>query len=375
MSLRASFASLAAVLLVPAALGCNSASVEPIGKDTSSSTTGSSSTGGDGGGGSSASSMSTATGSEGGSAPCSPACNDGAACVDGTCHAITTLDTDSAAAMCAIVLDDKNVYWTASNLRRVAKAGGASTFLDFGSATQGLLVDDTYLYWTNLGVLRAKKDVAGTPGTPAGEPYAAEGGSPRHLVSDGTTIFYDDAGVVYEAPLDGTPAPQAAATPFSEEWSTGAVTPIAVDATSVYMWTEGGVVLTKVSKANPNSSTNIGHAGLETVTSASAVIIDGADVWFSTVPVPGSGGQIAKAASPSAAVVVDGSAGAMGPFAIDATYLYFVTPAGVSRVQKSGGTPVELVRFATPTTFPSCVAVDDSGVYFVDGGDLRRLAK
>ena len=259
MNYRIGFSLLACAALLPIAAGCNPSGLSPITSGSSSSTTstGSGGTSGTAGtGGETGDATSSGTGGSPGIA-CAPACSSAEICVEGSCHGLVQLDTAGSMndGVCTIVVDAANVYWKTGDVRRVPKSGGQSTVLDSGtSSPAGLVVDDTYLYWTNLGIQRVEKTSPGKPGTTAGIFHADEGGSPTRMVGDGTKLYYLEGSSIYEAPQSGPPNPQAPPTEFSSTWSSAVGTPIAVDAKSLYLWTEGGSVLTRIDKDHQKSA-------------------------------------------------------------------------------------------------------------------------
>jgi hypothetical protein len=250
--------------------------------------------------------------------------------------------------------------------------------LDFDTVTpQGLWVDDTYLYWTNLQVLRAEKTAPAKTGTTAGDPFADEGGSPTHLVGDGTMLYYlDPAMGIGGVPTSGTPMPQAPPVVSFGTWSSKSA-PIAVDATSVYFWSEGSTSLVKVDKTSQKSTTLSG-AAFGAVDDNCGIVVDGTTVYYSTASQPGQAGIVARvsaAGGEQPTIVVDDTQGAVGVFAVDESNVYFMTPAGVMKVAKGGGQPVSLATLQPPSAFPTCMAVDDKYVYWVDGLKLMQYAK
>lgn len=378
MNYRSGFSLLACAALLSLAAGCNPSSLEPITGGSSASTT-SAGPGGTGGtGGEAGSTTSSGTGGSPGIA-CSPACGSAEICVEGACHGLVQLDTASTmnSGVCTIALDAANVYWKTSDVRRVPKAGGQSTLLDAQTSSPGgLVVDDTYLYWTNLGVQRAEKTAPGKPGTTAGIFYADEGGSPTRMVGDGTKLYYLEGASIYEAPQSGPPAPQAPPTEFSSTWSSTDGTPIAVDAKSIYLWTEGASVLTRIDKDHQKSS-KLATRGNSRIDATCGIVVDGTGVYFSTAPAPGQGGLVARASGTGvgSTVLVDAENGANGVFAVDDKSLYFMTPTGVMKMPKTGGAAVLVSPLSPPSPFPTCIAVDDTHVYWVDGLRLMQLEK
>jgi hypothetical protein len=372
MTPKLTFALLVAALLVPTA-GCGSTSANPI------------SSGGSGGTGGTGTTTATGAGATGGSAgnACDPACGAGAVCVDGACHTIAKLDTTGQVnnGTCSIVTDATNVYWMTGNLARVPKAGGPSSVLAGGTPSPGgLVVDDTYLYWTYTGIQRAMKDATGNNGTDVGEYIADESGATTHLVSDGTTLYWLDNSAIDQAPMDAPPAPFATPTPLTGTDALGSDAPIAVDATSVYYWAEAASVLTKADKTTLSTTTLATRDmfdGIGTVDGACSIVVDGDTVYYSTDPLPGmGGGVVARVTGPQVVTaVVDSSEGATGPFAVDAESVYFMTVSGVMKVGKTGGTPVLVSPLSLPTPYPSCIAADDTYVYWVDGVTLMQYRK
>jgi hypothetical protein len=366
MPQHTSFAALALALLVPAA-GCGSTTADPIGSGGSSSSSSASSTGGQ---------AASSTSGTGGAAPgaCAPGCGSAEICVDAACHALVKLDTSTGGQGCTIVLDAAHAYWSTSEVRIVPKVGGQPTsFSAWVGQPSGLWVDDAYLYFNagNGGIARAKKD-----GKSGFTPFAGEGsGSPRHLVGDGAMLYYieqDPAGV-YQSPTTQTDPTQAPAVFSSGIYGIGT---LAIDATSVYFW--GATGLVKADKTT-QLQTDLSGAGslFGTVDDATGIVVDGATVFYSSAPVPGTGGFIARVSSAGGtpAVVVDGSSGFNGVFTADATDLYFMTVSGVMKVAKTGGDPVLVSALNPPSPFATCMAADDTYVYWVDGLDLMQYKK
>lgn len=383
MNHRSGLTFLACAALLPLAAGCNPSGLEPIssGSSTSTSSGGSGATSGSGGTGGEAGST-TASGT--GGAPqgeCEPACGEGTLCVESSCHALVTLDTSTSGPGCTIVLDATSVYWSTNEVRIIPKTGGkATSFNAWVGQPSGLAVDDTYLYFNagNGGIARAKKT-----GKSGFTPFAGEGhGSPKHIVTDGTMLYYiegatdQESPAVYQSPTSGPPLdPTLAPAVFA----TGiyGIGNLDVDATSVYYW--GGSGLLKEHKTT-HAQTDLGPTGIDfnlNVDGASAIVVDGATVYYSTVPVPGEGAIVARvsgAGGPST-VVVDGQSGLSGVFTVDATSVYFMTFSGVMKVAKTGGAPVLLGSLDPPSPFPTCMAVDDAYVYWVDGLKLMKFTK
>jgi hypothetical protein len=374
MRSKLALALLSSTVLLAAA-GCGSATANPIGSGGSSSSSTSGTTGSTG------TAASGGSGGSGGSAegaPCDPACGSGEVCVASACHALVKLDTSDEvnADGCKIVTDTANVYWMTGEVRRISKSGGTAAILDSGTtAPGGLVVDDTYLYWTDLGIMRVEKDAPPVPGTTAGSQFADEGGLPTQMVGDGTTLYYLDSSTLDQVSTSAPPDPQAPPTAFSGTWSGGSNAPIAVDATSVYFWSEGASVLTQMDKTTQQMKT-IGYRDNGVVGDACSIVSDGGTVYYSTAPTPGAGGFIAASAgAPPAGYLVDPSVGATGVFTVDAYSIYFTTAAEVMMAPKAGGAPVTVSSLKLPTPFPSCMAADDTYVYWVDGLDLMRYTK
>ncbi|MEO7330358.1 MAG: hypothetical protein ABI193_17415 [Minicystis sp.] len=376
------FLPFVAAALFPLTAACDPSSLQPIETGSSSSTsttsTTSTSSGAGGNGGNGGGSSTSGTGGDPAQS-CAAPCGSGAVCVEGQCHALVELDPSINGAnegVCTIALDALNVYWMTSEVRRVPKAGGASTLLDSGTASPGgLVVDDNYLYWLNFGVQRAEKNAPANPGTSAGSFYVDAGGNPTRLVGDGATLYYLEIGEIYQAATAAPPAPEAPPLAFSQTWSF-ADTAIAVDAENVYFWTEGASVLSKVGKAGGQMVT-IGTRENSTIDASSGIVADSSGVYFSTAPSPGKGGLVVKTGGGAGqgTVLVDGSQGANGVFTVDASFLYFMTPTGVMRMPKTGGAAVMLSPLSPPSPFPTCIAADDAHVYWVDGSKLMAFTK
>ena len=241
-----------------------------------------------------------------------------------------------------------------------------------------------YYSGTSQGIERAPK-TGGTNGMDFGVPFADEGGTPGLLAGDGTTIYYLDpssdptnsagAPSVNQAPTTNPDDPPP--TVFSADWS--GFGSIAVDAASVYYWGNTGSALVKRDKATL-ATTVLAEESVPFelyIGAASSIVPDGDTVYYSTTPEPGSGGVVARVSGSGgdSTVVVDSSLGASGIFAIDADDVWFMTPSGVMKVSKSGGSPVMVSPLDPPSPFPSCMAVDDTYVYWIDGVTLMQYKK
>jgi hypothetical protein len=368
---------LASIALYPALLaaliGCGNTTAEPIGGGGDSSTT--TTTSGLGG---SATTTSTSSSTSASQAVCSPACGSSETCVEGACHAVMALDTAGSLASepCSIVVDDVNVYWQQGEVRRVPKAGGKATSLAWTSTPANLVVDDQYLYWTgtNSGVHRANKltDVHGLP-------FADGNGAPTRMAGDGERLYYleniEGPKLLSSPTVPPLDDPYAAPTLVtSGGYGIGTV---AVDADSVYWW--GNFGLTRVDKVT-KQETVLAQQGVPfdlQIGESALMVVDGDTVFYSTSPVPGSGGVVARTpkAGGESVVVVGPDLGASGVFTVDAEDVYFMTPTALMRVQKTGGTPVVVRLLDPPSPFPTCVAVDEGHVYWVDGAKLWSYAK
>jgi hypothetical protein len=360
-------AALALALLVPAA-GCGSTTAEPIGSGGSSSSSSSATSTSSGTGGHGTSSSGT-----GGGGACAPGCGSSEVCVESTCHALVKLDTSSGSA-CTIVLDATHAYWATTEVRIVPKVGGQPTsFSAWVGQPSGLWVDDTYLYFNagNGGIARAKKD-----GKSGFGPFAGEGsGSPRHIVGDGSMLYYleqDPAGV-FQSPKNQTDPTLAPAVFADGIYGIGT---LAVDAASLYFWGATGLVKADKTTHLPTDLSGTGSF-FATVNDATGIVVDGEAVYYSSAPVPGTGGFIARVstAGGTPTVVVDGSGGFNGVFTADAESLYFMTVSGVMKVAKTGGDPVLVSPLDPPNPFSTCMAADDTYVYWVDGLDLMQYKK
>jgi hypothetical protein len=376
------FASLACALIFPLVAGCDPSGLEPIGTGSSTASTASTGSGGTGGEAGSTSASATTSGTGGAAqGDCAPACGSGEVCIEASCHALVTLDSTTQANGCTIVLDADTAYWSTSEVRIVPKAGGQpTTFKAWVTQPSGLAVDDAYLYFNagNGGIARAKKNGKSGFGPFAGEGY----GSPKHIVSDGSMLYYiegptdSSSPAVYQSPTTGAPMdPTLAPTVFAT--NIYGVGNLAVDATSLYYW--GGSGLLKEHKTT-HAQTDLGPSGVDfntDVDGASGIVVDGATVYYSTLPIPGEGGVVARVSGAGGAstVVVDGKTGFNGVFTVDASDVYFMTVSGVMKVARSGGAPVLVSALNPPSPFATCMASDDKYVYWVDGLNLMQLAK
>ncbi len=289
MNTRIGISLLASTALLSLAPACNPSGLEPITSGststTSTTTSGSSGTGGTGGEAGSTTSSST------GGAPqigCSPACGSAEICLEGACHGLLQLDTATAmnGGVCTIALDADNVYWKTSDVRRVPKAGGPSTLLDFQASSPGAWWSMTPTFTGPTSVSSARRRPpprsrepaleSSTP-TRAGAPRAWWGTAPTCTTSKGTRS------TKLPSPV---PGPQAPPTAFTDTWSSVEGTPIAVDAKSVYLWTEAASILTRVDKDDQRSA-NIANRGNGTIDATCGIVVDATGVYFSTAPTPG----------------------------------------------------------------------------------------
>ncbi|APR87755.1 Putative serine/threonine-protein kinase pknH [Minicystis rosea] len=362
--------ALLTVALLPAA--CDPATAEPI---TTGGATSSSSSGGAGG------DHDTTSSSTGGAAPqgdCQPACASTEVCVESSCHAVVELDTQTTltGAPCNIVTDADNVYWQIGEVRRVAKTGGQATSFGWTTMPASLVVDDTHLYWTGggQGIRRADKH-AGQNGQAFGSSFADQTGAPTRMTGDGTRLYYFDGTDVLET---DTTAP-AGTTPTVFSPNGLSLGRIAADATGVYYWGSTGYTLVREDKATHDTTVLSGQGtGFDiNLEDSASLVVDGDTVFYSTSPVPGTGGIVARVsiAGGESTVIVDAKQGASGVFAVDEESVYFMSPSGVFKVAKTGGLPILLRPLDPPSAFPTCVAVDSQFVYWVDGVRLVQYRK
>jgi hypothetical protein len=297
--------------------------------------------------------------------------------VESSCHALVKLDT-SGGGGCSIVLDSANVYTATNEIRIVPKtAMEATSFGAWVTQPSGLAVDDAYIYFNagNGGVARAVKG-----GKSGFTPFAGEGqGSPKHMAWQGGVLYWNQGATntnppsIYEAPTTGTmidpTMPPAVFSPDGYGIGT-----LAVDATSVYYWGASGLV--KEDKATQQvTPLAAGQAGVPD--DHSAIVVDGSTVYFSTAPAPGVGGLVSKVsvAGGQSTIVVGSEVGATGVFTADATDVYFMTNAAVMKAPKSGGAPVLVSPLDPPSPFATCMAADDTYVYWIDGISLMQYKK
>jgi hypothetical protein len=83
---------------------------------------------------------------------------------------------------------------------------------------------------------------------------------------------------------------------------------------------------------------------------------------------------VSGAGGPST-TVVDAESGLSGVFAVDATSIWYMTVSGVMKVAKTGGAPVSVATLNPPTPFATCMAVDETYVYWIDGDSLMQYKK
>lgn len=378
--MRSNFALpvLASTLLLAAA-GCGTATANPISSGGSGGSTGTTSTdhgstgtaGSGGGGGSSA----------GGA--CDPACGSGQVCVEGACHAIEALATQGGAVdgVCSIVADATNVYWQGGSVQRVPRSGGEVTLFAWTPQPANLVVGAADLFFRGVqGIYSVDKTSSAN-----GSVFSDWSGSPAQMAGDGTTLYWlepandDGPPSVDEVPYSGMANPVGTPAVFSADWA--GYGGIAVDATSVYYWGAAEDTLLKRDKTTLASTVVVNTSDLSFTFdfggAASGITVDGDTLYYSSVPAPGSGGVVARVSTEGgdSTVVVDGSLGATGVFAVDATDVYFMNPDGVMKVAKTGGTAVMVSPFDPPTQFTSCIAADDTYVYWIDGATLMRYTK
>jgi hypothetical protein len=311
---------------------------------------------------------------------CSPACGEGAVCVESTCHALVKLDSGGANG-CTIVVDDLNVYWSTTEVRIVPKSGsGVIAFGAWVGNPFALAADGAYVYFPagNGGVARAKRD-----GKSGFQPFAGESsGLPQHMAWNGAMLFYSETSTeenvpaIYEAPTSGTGV-DPTMPPMQFATDGYGIGTLAADATSVYYWGASGLVRQDRTTLAMTTLTSQGAPGNLNVDDTTVIVPDGADVYYSSAPVPGTGGLVAKvsASGGDSTVLVDGTVGASGVFAVDATSLYYMTTNAVMKMPKAGGPSVVLHQLTPPSPFATCMAVDDTHVYWVEGTTLMQYAK
>jgi hypothetical protein len=73
--------------------------------------------------------------------------------------------------------------------------------------------------------------------------------------------------------------------------------------------------------------------------------------------------------------LIDSSVGATGVFTVDATSIYFMANAAVMKLPKTGGAPVLVAPLNIPAVIGTCMASDDTYVYWVDGVALMQYKK
>jgi hypothetical protein len=358
--------ALLASLLVPAA-GCGSETANPISTGGSSASSGTGTT--------SSSHGATGSGGSGGSAPataCEPACGSGEVCVESACHALTQLASPGGSP-CTMLLDAANVYIATTQVQTVSRTGGTITAPGLWIGQPALAADDTYLYFNagNGGIDRAPK----TGGF--GQPFAGETvlGPATHMVSDGSTLYFLEGATdmappsVYEAPTTGTPVdPTMVPAIFaSDGYGLGTV---AVDASSVY-FCGGSGGLVKEDKTTQDVTV------LDASLCPDYIVPDGASVYYSTVPAAGAAGVVARVSGAGGAptVLTDATLGVNGVFAVDADSIYFMTFSAVMKVSKGGGSPVMVSALSLTTPFATCMAADDTNVYWIDDGNLMQYTK
>ncbi len=231
-----------------------------------------------------------------------------------------------------IVADDAFVYFADADffqsyrVMAVPDTGGAITILladtthDANNFVRSMVSEETTLYWVDENAVRSIPKTGGLPADLAGPRTVL----PWSLTRVGTNLYWiestccahRDKGTIYTVPTTGGTAD----TVIPNLDSPGS---IASDPAHVY-WTEGGAI-----------------GGIEGFGSLRVSALDGSN----------------------ARTLVE--SGAAGPFAADATAIYFADKWTIKRVPAAGGTPQ---RLAIGDFYIADVATDGDRVYWVEGG-------
>jgi hypothetical protein len=217
-----------------------------------------------------------------------------------------------------LVLDEENVYFVDTAVRRAPKAGGPSTALaPAGSARFSLAADDQFLYWVAAGTLYRVAKAGGPVLT------LASTNDLQAVAVDETTVYYLDADGLWTMAKSGGPATQIAA-------SSGGV--MVLDAQWVYVAsarTKSIVRVAKLGNASIAIADNLARPPL-------AIGVDASTIYFSDpssslFAVDKNGGAIRTiyAATNTLPVPVDG-------LLVDGGRVYWTGYGGIQRIDTSG---------------------------------------
>jgi hypothetical protein len=235
----------------------------------------------------------------------------------------------------AVAVDTTYVYWTSlgGSVRYCLKQNCTAADLVVGRyRSTDIALDSTRLYWSSVSTTAGMSTVsnaAKTGGTSSALPFGFA--VPLRLALDAQFLYISDAGA-----FGGS--------------GTGAI----------YSWPLGGGSVAELTKANRPEG----------------IAVNGSTIYYASV----TDGTIYALDLPTR-IVQPLARGLAQPYAVgvDAWYVYFTTrvvtdtvnlsgctsQGTLQRIAKTGGTPVPL---AEGLTCPSTIAVDDSGVYWVNNG-------
>jgi outer membrane protein assembly factor BamB len=280
----------------------------------------------------------------------------------------------------ALAIDDTNLYWAdfgAAQVFEAPKSGGSPVMLWSSTTTQprAIAVDQTNVYVVASG------DYQGTPseitavpieGTSAPLPLAS---SPDLLagpvVAGPSLLYWVDEDVESVLKTGGTAT---SAVPGV------AAVALAVDASNLYWSAADGIYRQPFSggsdqllgvPADPEPTTPTGYA-------ATAIALDGTNVYYTLNNVAGSVGYIPIGGGP-ATVLASGRPASLDAVAVDDRNVYWVEGDGtiqqgaIAAVPKAGGQVAVLVSGLSD---PTSVVVDSTGVYYQSaGGGIGKIAK
>jgi hypothetical protein len=279
---------------------------------------------------------------------------------------LDTAPTLGGGADCALILDASNVYWSLGDeLRRVPKSGGAGAVLATMERISRIAQDADHVYWTSYSddtIERVDKEGQNPPAV-----LTTYVSSPQGVVVDGGTLYWIDDQLM-TMPASGGTIP----TVFSPD--AYAHSALAADATRLYWYGGGGLVAQAMN--GQGTPTTVARTEVPFM-----IAVDETWVFYSTNN-SAEGGKVHS-------VIMEGGSqnvlatGAIGPLAIDATHVYFVTGAmgpsnshRVMRVHKASANPEPVAEISNIFAASyRCIAADDLFLYWVDGVSLIRFAK
>jgi hypothetical protein len=295
---------------------------------------------------------------------CGNTCEAGASCFEGHCEITLVSGQDPI----DFAVDATHIYWAnkdtdySQSMRKMPVAGGAVTTLASGQLnTIQLTLDASYVYWTggiNSDVMKVPLGGGAVTTLASGQEF------PIGIAVDAARVYWaskTNPGTVRSMPLGG------GAITISSSGQPGLVWSIALDATSMYMVSEGSI-LTKVPLTGgtpvelaPSDGKGQGY---------NYVAVDATHVYWTTddavmkVPVGGGAPIILASNQQSSAGIV-----------VDATNVYWTSGSNVSDVLKmplNGGTPT---RIASGQVAVRTLAADATHVYWSANGSLKKAPK